>query len=309
MIGLLILIYLGVFFGNDRIDYKHIEFSLILSALGVVVGSSFVLPKFLLEKEIKNAVEEYASESIEKKAVECIDKKIADAKNDNVKTDAHLSRMIAFGLTEKFPIWSIGWAFRSLKRYVELDANKIGFEDYRDFIEFIRTGIIEKSSAKFWDLCKESEYKATYKNIADEAAEAHDSNPFRPSIRAVKDIADFEYMLVTGKSKALVDYKSLAESLCKSAGKLASVLSIAIINERKNQENEEIRSSKNAQDWLLDEILKISKFGYKDKDIEESEDYKKKLSDTLGKLSETKFCDLKDDSYFFMGKEDESIVK
>lgn len=264
-----------------RLD--EFSFAILISGLAIFVTGTILIPKFLLEKEVKNAVIEYAEKAIQEKAKNCIDEKIQDAKNDNFKTDAHLSRMIAFGLTERFPVWSIGWGFRSLKRYIKLDASKIGFEEYKDFVVFIQTGIIEKSSDVFlesFNADEENDYSPLFKKIKDEAIRAQEKNVFRPSIRTIKDIADFEYMVFTKKCKILVDYESFAKSICRSAGNFARVLAKTIMYEKYRQTSEH-DSMQNTYEWLLNEILEISDFGHKSKSIDDSKKYKIILQEIL----------------------------
>lgn len=288
LIATSVLLTIGAFIFNRTLPFDSISFSLVLSGLAIFVTGTIIIPKFLLEHEVKNAVEEYAEKSIQEKAKECVDSKVQEAKNDNLKTDAHLSRMIAFALTEKFPVWSIGWAFRSLKRYIKLDAKKVGFAEYRDFIEFIQAGIIEKSSKIFldnFDTENEKDYTTLFKKISIEATNANEKNVFRPAIRAIKDISDFEYMVIKGKSKTLIDYRTVAESVCRSAGKFAKVLAATIMHEKSRQMQKSSESTQSVYEWLSNEIFEISDYGYKAKDIADSKDYKKALQEVLLSVS------------------------
>ena len=296
-----------------EVSVLGVEFTLLLTGLTVFIAGSILMPKVLLEHEVQEAVERYAADEIQNKAKTCVDSKVQDAKNDNMKTDAHLSRMIAFGLTEKFPVWSIGWAFRSLKRYVKLDAKKIGFKEYRDFIEFIQTAVIEKSSNIFlssFDIENESDYSALFEKIRDEALKSNEKNVFRPSIRAIKDIADFEYMVLKGKYKSLVDYRSLAENVCKSAGIFARILATTIMQEKYKQSQSVNENDKDTfqplEEWLLNEILEISDFGFNSENIEDTKNYKESLLKVLVIVSpkESMNSNKERGDFFFMRSEE-----
>ena len=110
---------------------ERIDFSIILTSLSLLVGGSIFVPKFLLKKEVDESVqkkfENDVDEILQNKTIEFIDSKFNSVSNSLNKCDAHLSRMIAFNLKVEFPVWSIGWSIRSLKRYEKLDPNSVGF--------------------------------------------------------------------------------------------------------------------------------------------------------------------------------------
>ena len=261
---------------NDAVNNEtvnKIDFALILSALTVLVTGSFIMPKLILENEVKVAVNQYSQEILEKKAKECIDGKINEVKNEIKKTDAHLSRMIAFDLVDEYPIWSIGWAFRSLKRYAKLDSKKVALVEYTDFVRFINEGIITKAKEKiinktenlnniyFFDLLKVME---------GESEKSSEPTYSRPSIRAVKDIVDFEYEITLNeKSNLTEDYKEIMKPVCKNVGCLAQLLccvlmyGVSEIKQNKTNVDKAFDKQIIPNEWLLENILEISDFGKK----------------------------------------------
>ena len=132
---------------------NRLDFSVVLSALTLLVGGSIILPKFLLQSEVatavRNGLKEHADKIIQEKTDCYIKNEIKDAKNEMTKFDAHFSRMIAFFLNENHPVWSVGWCFRSLKRYGKLDEVSVGFNEYNDFIQFIQKGVLENAIRTF----------------------------------------------------------------------------------------------------------------------------------------------------------------
>jgi len=116
------------------------SFELIITSLTIMFASSIIVPKFMLKLEVENAVKEELDDKINKRIDEIFEKRIIEKMNAEIlKTDAHLSRMIALFLTkdndEKYEIWSIGWCFRSLKRYQKLE--NVSIDIYNDLIKLI----------------------------------------------------------------------------------------------------------------------------------------------------------------------------
>lgn len=274
---------------NDTVN--KIDFALILSALTVLVTGSFIMPKLILENEVKVAVNQYSQEILEKKAEECIDGKINEVKNEIKKTDAHLSRMIAFDLVGEYPIWSIGWAFRSLKRYVKLDSKKVALVEYTDFVRFINEGIITKAKEKIID--KTGNLNNAYffdllNGMKIEAEKSLEPSFSRPSIRAVKDIVDFEYEITLNeKSNLTEDYKEIMKPVCKNIGCLAQLLccclmyGVSEIKQNKTNVDKAFDKQIIPNEWLLENILEISDFGKKCEKEENRIDFRNKLKTKL----------------------------
>lgn len=297
---------------NDTVN--KIDFALILSALTVLVTGSFIMPKLILENEVKVAVNQYSQEILEKKAEECIDGKINEVKNEIKKTDAHLSRMIAFDLVGEYPIWSIGWAFRSLKRYVKLDSKKVALVEYTDFVRFINEGIITKAKEKI--INKTENLNNIYffdllNGMKIEAEKSLEPSYARPSIRAIKDIVDFEYEITLNeKSNLTEDYKEIMKPVCKNVGSLAQLLccclmyGVSEIKQNKTNVDKAFDKQIIPNEWLLENILEISDFGKKCATEENRIDFRNKLKTKLEVLysnlhNNSKSMDINKKHFFF----------
>lgn len=274
---------------NDTVN--KIDFALVLSALTVLVTGSFIMPKLILENEVKVAVNQYSQDMLEKKAKECIDGKINEVKNEIKKTDAHLSRMIAFDLVDEYPIWSIGWAFRSLKRYAKLDSKKVALVEYTDFVRFINEGIITKAKEKI--INKTENLNNIYffdllNGMKIEAEKSLEPSFSRPSIRAVKDILDFEYEITLNeKSNLTEDCKEIMKPVSKNVGCLAQLLccclmyGVSEIKQNKTNVDKVFDKQIIPNEWLLENILEISDFGKKCATEENRNDFRNKLKTKL----------------------------
>lgn len=306
--------FFGIGASKSVDEVNKIDFALILSALTVLVTGSFIMPKLILENEVKVAVNQYSQDMLEKKAKECIDGKINEVKNEIKKTDAHLSRMIAFDLVGEYPIWSIGWAFRSLKRYVKLDSKKVALVEYTDFVRFINEGIITKAKEKIID--KTENLNNTYffdllNDMKIEAEKSLEPSFSRPSIRAVKDIVDFEYEITLNeKSNLTEDYKEIMKPVCKNVGCLAQLLccvlmyGVSEIKQNKTNVDKAFDKQIIPNEWLLENILEISDFGNKCATEENRIEFRNQLKTKLEVLysnlhNNSKTMDINKRHFFF----------
>lgn len=266
---------------------ERIDFSIILTSLSLLVGGSIFVPKFLLKKEVNESVEKKfkndVDEILQNKTIEFIDSKFSSVSNSLNKCDAHLSRMIAFNLKEEFPVWSIGWSIRSLKRYEKLDPNSVGFVEYFDFVDFLRKTVIEGSVQKFFALVKnvKNEINPVMASLEKEAEESGNDSK-RLAIRTVKDIVDFEYF-VQFKNKDLKN-KSILFHVCKLIGGLAKCMCGALMV---NSQNEKLSEQNLLYRELLEQILQISDYGKKCKDFDAKNDYENRLVVVLKELEES----------------------
>ena len=265
---------------------ERIDFSIILTSLSFLVGGSIFVPKFLLKKEVDESVQKKFKDDIdeilENKTTEFIASKFSSMSNSLNKCDAHLSRMIAFNLKEEFPVWSIGWSIRSLKRYEKLDPNSVGFVEYFDFVEFLRKTVIEGSAQKFFTMIKNVKNKINPVMVAlEKEAEESGNDSKRLAIRTVKDIIDFEYS-VQFKNKDLKN-KSILLPVCNLIGGLAKCLCSAVMV---NSQNEKLSEQNLLYRELLEQILQISDYGKKCKDFDAKKDYETRLILVLKELEE-----------------------
>ena len=122
-------------------------------------------------------------------------------KQELFRVDAHLSRMIAVYLRDNYPLWSLGWAFRSLKRYSRLpESNNI----YTDFLSFMEK-LIGSNNNKIIEYINNKGIKKLVKN---KAAISGFEDENRVVERAVKDIID--YII----HKIINNRKSYQENYC-----------------------------------------------------------------------------------------------
>ena len=265
---------------------ERIDFSIILTSLSLLVGGSIFVPKFLLRKEVDESVLKEIKNTVKKRVQEeadkYIDSKFSSVSNSLNKCDAHLSRMIAFNLKEEFPIWSIGWSIRSLKRYEKLDPNSVGFVEYFDFVDFLIKTVIESSAQKFFVLIKDvkNEINPVMAALEKEAEESGNDSK-RLAIRTVKDIIDFEYS-VQFKNKDLKN-RSILLPVCNLIGGLAKCLCSAVMV---NSQNEKLSEQNLLYRELLEQILQISDYGKKCKDFDAKKDYENRLILVLKELEE-----------------------
>lgn len=228
-------------------------------------------------------------------------KYIDDAKNELYKTDAQLSRMVAFQLHKEYPIWSIGWAYRSLKRYKNLDSTKIGFLEYRDFIQFLETGVIVSSINKFHneveqkfqiehsfkiDSEKEFPLDSAWSVIKSEAESAKEED-LRPAIRAIKDISDFEYAVRFEESEKLGEKeKDSLQNIAKCAGLFARKLCAAILWKLSSDNSNSLKIGNTyAEEKMLNDLLAISNYGNKsDNNSKTTRNFQQLLKTTLHKI-------------------------
>lgn len=242
---------------NPVFQYSEI-ISLLLSFLALAFAIAIATPYFISKNQINATVRKY----LENEYKNDVEKSV---ENFN-RTDAHLSRMIGFLLMgHNYYYWAIGWSFRSLKRYKNLqgDYNNV----YKDFHKFIIRDILskcvdtlnknptsDKSSDIFYTTIEE-EQKTSITDL---------------KIRAIKDYLDFEFEI-----QCL--YK------CKSFSKeIRNTFNTELDDIRKQIKNiityvkEECCSLKDKKD-LFHEVLKCS--AYRSKETIKA--YKKFISDFI----------------------------
>jgi hypothetical protein len=159
----------------------------VISAIFAII-IAMIIPKHL----VKNECQEHFHVEFQ----ESMDNRYA-TKEEYLRVDAHLSRMNAFYLSKDCPIWSIGWAFRTLKRYQRLPESNI--QIYSDFISSIDNLI---------EICYDTIKVKANKNrpydgnaINDIIHQSMEGDGIRALIRAMKDNIDYIiYVNITGNS-------------------------------------------------------------------------------------------------------------
>ena len=257
----------------------RIDFTLLLTGYAIFITGTLIIPKVLLKKEVEEGLEKYAKETAKKTVDEHFQERIKSTQNELYRMDAHLSRMVAFQLHENYPVWSVGWAYRSLKRYKNLDSKKTSFIEYRDFIRFLEEGVIASSIKKFHDKVAEkfqSEhlYESYHRDmfplasaqhvLEEEEAKAKEEN-LRPALRAVKDISDFEYAVRFDKSNETSEIEiGILQHIAMCAGLFARELCAVILwNYSKAKANSNLHGNTYDSETMMQELLKISNYGEK----------------------------------------------
>ncbi|WP_308510123.1 hypothetical protein [uncultured Treponema sp.] len=330
MIFSAIIIMIIAFVRHCPLPADHISFSLLMSGLAIFLTGTIIIPKFLLERVTNDAVRDFAKETVEKYTKEVFkehfDSRILEIKTDISKTqnnidkcDAHLSRMIALGLAKNTPIWSVGWAFRSLKRYRRLNQNDVGLKEYRDFIALINDKVIRNSVRQFRSTvqsvlqdegigkiseCAWKVLSCEQCNVGNENLnEADRQDSIRISIRTIKDIIDFEYALYIDKNvDASSDAKEEMKHICSSAGYFCRVISAALIYglPTGTNSNTDTPADRDGVQILLKQICEISDYGDKGKyakNKEARDAFKKRLEQQFSVIrSSESILSLKDEN-------------
>ena len=312
----------------------RIDFTLLLTGYAIFITGTLLVPKVLLKKEVEEGLEKYAKETVRKTLDEHFHKRINDTKNELYRTDAQLSRMVAFQLHEQYPVWSVGWAYRSLKRYKSLDNKKIGFLEYRDFIQFLKKGVIVSSIDKFHnevnekfqlkhqaniDSKKELPLDSAWSVLKNEAESAKEED-LRPALRAVKDISDFEYAVRFDKSNKIGETEiGILQDIAKCAGLFARKVCAVILWDI-SRDKSDFPQAENAYavERLMQDLLIISNYGEKGGFKQEiREKFQKKLKQTLQqieagiKASPYNYYDTRnstDSGYFFADENASALV-
>lgn len=279
----------------------RIDFTLLLTGYAIFITGTLIIPKVLLKKEVKESLEEYAKEAVHDMVNENLEEKTKSAQNELHRTDAHLSRMVAFQLHKEYPVWSIGWAYRSLKRYKNLDSKKIGFIEYSDFIRFLEEGVIVSSIKKFHDEVAETfqskhPHESYHRDmfpldsakhvLEEEATKAKEEN-LRPALRAVKDISDFEYAVRFDKSNEIGEIEiGILQHIAMCAGLFARELCAVILwNYSKAKANSNLNEDTYDSEIMMQELLKISNYGEKsDAKQDVRQKFQQKLKQTLKQI-------------------------
>ena len=280
----------------------RIDFTLLLTGYAIFITGTLFIPKVLLKKEVEEGLEKYAKEIAKKTVDEHFQERIKSTQNELYRMDAHLSRMVAFQLHENYPVWSVGWAYRSLKRYKNLDSKKTGFIEYRDFIRFLEEGVIASSIKKFHDKVAEkfqSEhlYESYHREmfplasaqhiLEEEETKAKEEN-LRPALRAVKDISDFEYAVRFDKSNEIGEIEiGILQHIAMCAGLFARELCAVILwHYSKDKANPNLHGNTYDSETMMQELLKISNYGEKrEVNQEVKQKFQQMLKQTLQQIA------------------------
>lgn len=307
----------------------RIDFSLLLTGYAIFLTGTLIIPKVLLKKEVEEGLEKYAKESVHNLVDKQFQERIKSTQNELYRTDAQLSRMIAFQLHEEYPVWSVGWAYRSLKRYKNLNDTKSTFSKYYDFIRFLEVGVIDSSIKQFHNsVAEQFKTKYPYEQYADKVlpldaartileAESKKANEeaMRPALRAVKDISDFEYAVRFDESDNLGEMeKDILKKVAKCAGFFAKELCAVILWDfLKEQSDSYKKEDAYALESIMQNLLEISNYGTETKARQEvKQKFQQMLKRTLQQIINNRksasydYYDMKNDpahGYFFADEE------
>lgn len=276
---LLSSLLISIFCNKGIVDASvETSFNLILTSLAIMFASSIIFPKVMLKQEVENAVKQEIENIIKKELKAELEN---DLNKEIWKTDAHLSRMVAFFLAHKndkeYPIWAIGWCFRSLKRYQKLEIYDI--IKYNDFLGNIKYILWKALKAFASSVCKSilpDDDKEKYLNtFADAVCEEiikqnFDSNEdeFGIMLRAIKDVIDFDfYIFLQNKNrdneKLLEDYMSISSEIAV----FIKILLATYLLKKKNEDNTSnymlLKKKRCISTLLTEKLLEISVYGNK----------------------------------------------
>lgn len=289
-----------LFFGETHLPIGEVKiqsgvFGLIIAGITIILASSIILPKFLIEQAVQEEISKRGA-SIEKK----IEKEYGTHINT---TDAHISRMIAYLLSNDNILkeyglngekssdysdanilhgysWTAGWAFRSFKNYLRISNkdNVIGEsvrpKNYHDLIK-ITENIVQRSKDKIFeytgynkieDINKDSIYTIANK-FEGETIEDNWTSVHR---RSIKEILDIEYMYNKNKLKLEKEMRIQTGDFLSTSTPLI-LFSIFVIISYSHKDNPSFKINN-----MAEEIINISNY----KSEEEYSEYVNKLYST-----------------------------
>lgn len=202
---------------SDRID-----FALLLTGYTIFLTGTIILPRYLLRGKVKEEVAKQLNkdlpDEVKKEVTHQTQYGLKKIHANEYKLDGDLSRMIAYLLMKnEMPVWSIGWSFHAIKRYISLECI-LKKEEHILFLDLLRQTILKNAVSLFCEyLEKWSHLKETDKNkinsilkkydlqndgcskftkaICYEAFLSDETKPEMPVLRAVKDIIDVEFIV------------------------------------------------------------------------------------------------------------------
>jgi len=281
------------------------SFALIITSLTIMFASSIIVPKFMLKYEVENSVEEKLNAVIDKKFDEKFEERVIEKMNAEIlKIDAHLSRMIAFFLSndykEIYEIWSIGWCFRSLKGYQKL--KNIGLDVYNDFLRIIAfvfnrintafntkiSGCISKENKNLATI-ETHEFFSCVRQVIESGNMGDKNDKYRTAFRAIKDAVDFDFDIDIQKKKQgpslLIDeFKAIS----KDNGIFIKILLTAyltyLIKEEEKKDDKKTKEDikKDVNNHIFEKMCEITSF--RDSNTDEDDEARKKFQKSFKNL-------------------------
>lgn len=209
--------------GENAVSAKpsNIDFTLLLTGYAIFMAGTLILPRYLLkektQEEVSKQLDKKLPDRIKTEVQQQTEGKLQKLQEIEHKLDGDLSRMISFLLMKnEMPVWSIGWGFHAMKRYISLERT-CRKNEHILFLDLLRRTIFKKSISLFCKYITEtpslkerqkeidSVFKAYHlqdahcsnftKAICYEAFCSDETQPEMPVLRAVKDIIDVEFIV------------------------------------------------------------------------------------------------------------------
>lgn len=266
-----------VYFSSFAFDGKSsVDFAFLLAGYALFFAGTILVPKFLLKEKVSEEVKIQLDERLKTEIKTSCKNEIDELIGNSKRHAADWARMTAFFLTGKeLYIWSTGWCFHSVKRYLDYSQMKAS-KEICDFLNFIRNTILKKNMTSFFEP-DELDFKKYLKTEADKYKE---TDIARPALRALKDIADVEFFMHTNSlcSKVDSEIQTVANSVSFYAGSFARYLTVSFLKyfakERKEMDLSE-------EENLFKELFKISRYCNEE---EYSEQYNKFLKARIAEI-------------------------
>lgn len=266
-----------VYFSSFAFDGKSsVDFAFLLAGYALFFAGTILVPKFLLKEKVSEEVKIQLDERLKTEIKANCKNEIDELISSSKRHAADWARMTAFFLTGKeLYIWSTGWCFHSVKRYLDYSQMKVS-KEICDFLSFIRNTILKKNMASFFEP-DELDFERYLKTEADKYKE---TDITRPALRALKDIADVEFFMHTNSlcSKVDSEIQTVVNSVSFYAGSFARYLTVSFLKYFEKERNELDLSE---EENLFKELFKISRYCNEE---EYSEQYRKFLKAIIAEI-------------------------
>ena len=266
-----------VYFSSFAFDgNSSVDFAFLLAGYALFFAGTILVPKFLLKEKVSEEVKIQLDERLKNEIKASCKNEIDELISYSKRHAADWARMTAFFLTGKeLYIWSTGWCFHSVKRYLDYSQMKAS-KEICDFLSFIRNTILKKNMASFFEP-DELDFKKYLKIEADKYKE---TDIARPALRALKDIVDVEFFIHANSLYSKVDseIRTVANSVSFYAGSFARYLAVSFLKYFAKERNELDLSE---EENLFKELFKISRYCNEE---EYSEQYKQFLKAAIAEI-------------------------
>lgn len=267
------LVYISSFAFDGK---SSVDFAFLLAGYALFFAGTILVPKFLLKEKVSEEVKIQLDERLKTEIKANCKNEIDELISNSKRHAADWARMTAFFLTGKeLYIWSTGWCFHSVKRYLDYSQMKTS-KEICDFLSFIRCTILKENMTLFFKP-DELDFERYLKTEADKYKE---TDITRPALRALKDIADVEFFMHTNSlcSKVDSEIQTVVNSVSFYAGSFARYLTVSFLKYFEKERNELDLSE---EENLFKELFKISRYCNGE---EYSEQYRKFLKAVIAEI-------------------------